>query len=90
VTVDLYIIRSMGLILRQYFPDITKRADIVALLDEWAARWAWMDGWMDGAPPGGHPLVSTNCVLLSALMFQSKPMLIETVPPSLYNAAQVL
>ena len=38
VTVDLYIIRSLGLALRQYFPDVTKRADIVALLDEWAAR----------------------------------------------------
>ena len=37
VTVDLYIIRSLGLILRN-FPDITARADIVALLDEWAAR----------------------------------------------------
>lgn len=37
VTVDLYIIRSLGLILRN-FPDITDRADIVALLDEWAAR----------------------------------------------------
>ena len=39
VTVDLYIIRSLGLALRQYFPDVTKRADIVALLDEWAARY---------------------------------------------------
>jgi aarF domain-containing kinase len=37
VTVDLYIIRSLGLMLRN-FPDITARADIVALLDEWAAR----------------------------------------------------
>lgn len=37
VTVDLYIIRSLGLILRN-FPEITARADIVALLDEWAAR----------------------------------------------------
>ena len=39
MTVDLYIIRSMGVILRQYFPDISKRADIVALLDEWASRY---------------------------------------------------
>lgn len=38
VTVDLYIIRTMGLAFRKYFPDVTKRADIVALLDEWAAR----------------------------------------------------
>ena len=37
VTVDLYIIRQIGLALRN-FPDITARADIVALLDEWAAR----------------------------------------------------
>ena len=38
VTVDLYIIRTLGLLIRQYLPDITKRADIVALLDEWATR----------------------------------------------------
>ena len=38
VTVDLYIIRYLGVQLRQFFPDVTKRADIVALLDEWAAR----------------------------------------------------
>ncbi|KAG1670981.1 hypothetical protein FOA52_014370 [Chlamydomonas sp. UWO 241] len=38
VTVDLYIIRSMGLFLREHFPSVTERADIVALLDEWAAR----------------------------------------------------
>ena len=37
VTVDLYIIRQLGLFLRN-FPDITARADVVALLDEWAAR----------------------------------------------------
>ena len=37
VTVDLHIIRSLGLFLRN-FPDITARADVVALLDEWAAR----------------------------------------------------
>ena len=37
VTVDLYIIRNIGLFLRK-FPEITNRADIVALLDEWAAR----------------------------------------------------
>lgn len=37
VTVDLFIIRSLGVILRN-FPEITARADIVALLDEWAAR----------------------------------------------------
>ena len=38
VTVDLYIIRTLGLLIRQFLPDITKRADIVALLDEWATR----------------------------------------------------
>ena len=38
VTVDLYIIRYLGVPLRQFFPDVTKRADIVARLDEWAAR----------------------------------------------------
>jgi aarF domain-containing kinase len=37
VTVDLYIIRALGIFLRK-FPDITARADVVALLDEWAAR----------------------------------------------------
>ena len=37
VTVDLYIIRNLGLFLRR-FPSIIARADIVALLDEWAAR----------------------------------------------------
>ena len=37
VTVDLHIIRSLGLFMRR-FPEITARADVVALLDEWAAR----------------------------------------------------
>lgn len=37
VTVDLYIIRQLGLFLRR-FPKITARTDVVALLDEWAAR----------------------------------------------------
>jgi len=37
VTVDLYIIRELGMILRN-FPEINARADVVALLDEWAAR----------------------------------------------------
>jgi len=37
VTVDLYIIRSIGMFMRR-FPAITARADLVALLDEWAAR----------------------------------------------------
>lgn len=37
VTVDLHIIRQLGLFLRR-FPSITARADVVALLDEWAAR----------------------------------------------------
>ena len=37
VTVDLYIIRRLGLFLRN-FPEITARADVVGLLDEWAAR----------------------------------------------------
>ncbi|KAL4452695.1 hypothetical protein ABPG75_008357 [Micractinium tetrahymenae] len=37
VTVDLFIIRRLGLFLRK-FPDITQRADVVALLDEWASR----------------------------------------------------
>lgn len=37
VTVDLYIIRTIGLFLRR-FPSITRRADVVSLLDEWAAR----------------------------------------------------
>ena len=37
VTVDLFIIRRLGIYLRR-FPSITQRADIVALLDEWAAR----------------------------------------------------
>jgi hypothetical protein len=35
VTVDLYILRKVGLALRQ-FPSIT--TDVTALLDEWAAR----------------------------------------------------
>jgi aarF domain-containing kinase len=37
VTVDLYIIRMIGIFLRR-FPKIVERADIVGLLDEWAAR----------------------------------------------------
>jgi aarF domain-containing kinase len=37
VTVDLHIIRTLGLFMRR-FPEITARADVVALLDEWAAR----------------------------------------------------
>ena len=37
VTVDLYIIRRLGVALRR-FPQITARADVVGLLDEWAAR----------------------------------------------------
>ena len=38
VTVDLFIIRNLGVLLRNFAPGITERADIVALLDEWAAR----------------------------------------------------
>jgi len=38
VTIDLFIIRTIGLAIRKYAPDLTKRADIVALLDEWASR----------------------------------------------------
>ncbi|PSC74356.1 putative aarF domain-containing kinase chloroplastic [Micractinium conductrix] len=37
VTVDLFIIRRLGLFMRR-FPQLSQRADIVALLDEWAAR----------------------------------------------------
>ena len=37
VTVDLFIIREFGMFLRN-FPQVTARADIVGLLDEWAAR----------------------------------------------------
>lgn len=37
VTVDLFIIRNLGVQLRR-FPEITARADVVGLLDEWAAR----------------------------------------------------
>ncbi|KAL6782132.1 AKC3 [Auxenochlorella protothecoides x Auxenochlorella symbiontica] len=37
VTVDLYILRELGTFLRN-FPKITARLDLVALLDEWAAR----------------------------------------------------
>jgi aarF domain-containing kinase len=37
VTVDLYVIRRLGVALRA-FPNITARADVVGLLDEWAAR----------------------------------------------------
>jgi hypothetical protein len=39
VTVDLFIIRSMGVVTREYLPSIQARLDIVGLLDEWAARW---------------------------------------------------
>ena len=37
ITVDLHIIRQLGLFLRR-FPKLTERADLVDLLDEWAAR----------------------------------------------------
>lgn len=37
MTIDLFIIRSIGLFLRR-FPKITERVDVVALLDEWASR----------------------------------------------------
>ncbi|GAB4818789.1 hypothetical protein N2152v2_005835 [Parachlorella kessleri] len=37
VTVDLFIIRRIGLALRE-FPQFTQRVDVVALLDEWASR----------------------------------------------------
>eukprot|EP00798_Chlamydomonas_sp_ICE-L_P012411 gene12411-15603_t len=43
VTIDLYIIRQVGLFINKTFPKVAKRADIVALLDEWAAR--WVDEW---------------------------------------------
>ncbi|CAG9463191.1 unnamed protein product [Pedinophyceae sp. YPF-701] len=38
VTIDLFIIRALGIGLRKWFPEATKRTDVVALLDEWAAR----------------------------------------------------
>lgn len=38
VTIDLAIIRSLGLLIRKYAPALTERADVVALLDEWASR----------------------------------------------------
>lgn len=41
VTIDLYIIRKLGLFLRR-FPQVT--TDVVALLDEWAARFFEV-GW---------------------------------------------
>jgi len=37
VSVDLFIIRSIGIFLRR-FPNLLERVDVVALLDEWAAR----------------------------------------------------
>lgn len=37
VSVDLFIIRSIGIFLRR-FPGLLARVDVVALLDEWAAR----------------------------------------------------
>lgn len=37
VSVDLFIIRQLGLFLRR-FPQLMARFDVVALLDEWAAR----------------------------------------------------
>lgn len=38
VTVDLFILRQVGLITRTYLPSVQARLDIVGLLDEWASR----------------------------------------------------
>ncbi|KAF5829955.1 ABC1 family-domain-containing protein [Dunaliella salina] len=38
VTVDLFIIRSVGLLTRRFLPSVQERLDIVGLLDEWASR----------------------------------------------------
>uniref|UniRef100_A0A7S3R8B9 Protein kinase domain-containing protein n=1 Tax=Dunaliella tertiolecta TaxID=3047 RepID=A0A7S3R8B9_DUNTE len=38
VTVDLFIIRSVGLLTREFLPSVQARLDIVGLLDEWASR----------------------------------------------------
>ena len=38
VTVDLFIVRSVGKVVGSWFPNLKSRVDIVALLDEWAAR----------------------------------------------------
>ena len=38
VTIDLFIVRSVGKVVGSWFPDLKRRVDIVALLDEWAAR----------------------------------------------------
>ncbi|QDZ25764.1 UbiB-like protein kinase [Chloropicon primus] len=38
VTIDLFIVRSVGKAIGDLFPNLKKRVDIVALLDEWAAR----------------------------------------------------
>ena len=38
VTIDLFIVRSIGKAIGAWFPNLKERVDIVALLDEWAAR----------------------------------------------------
>ena len=38
VTVDLFVLRAVGLRMRQWFPSLVARADLVALLDEWASK----------------------------------------------------
>jgi len=38
VTIDLFVVRTLGKTIGGWFPDLKKRVDIVALLDEWAAR----------------------------------------------------
>jgi aarF domain-containing kinase len=38
VTVDLFVLRAVGLRLREWFPKLVARADLVALLDEWASK----------------------------------------------------
>ncbi|WIA14252.1 hypothetical protein OEZ85_002788 [Tetradesmus obliquus] len=70
VTVDLYIIRKIGLFLRQ-FPQLT--TDVVALLDEWAAR--FFDE-LDYVKEG------QNATLFAAQMAADLP---QVVVPSTYS-----
>lgn len=80
VTVDLFIIRSMGLVMRR-FPTLTQRVDVVALLDEWAARFfEELDYVREG----------NNATLFAEQMRQDLPQVVVPTTYADYTSRRVL
>lgn len=81
VTVDLYIIRTIGLLARKFLPNVTKRADIVALLDEWAARFfEELDYVKEGQ----------NATRFAEMMREDLPQVVVPLTYSEYTSRRVL